>query len=115
MLIALTISIAAVIVLTMIAARTRREVRRLSERLTRADAQSLASLDVDSFGELDRIASSVYRIISDSSRQLAAEQRQRDLLQQILGGVGEGVVAIDPQRRIVLTNRRFADLFALQG
>lgn len=110
-----TIAAAAALVLAFALARARRDVRGLTQRLARGDAQSLASLDVDSFGSADELASAVYRLLSEGSRQLAGERRQLDLMQQIIGGVGEGVVAVDRQRRIVLTNRRFAELFALHG
>ena len=95
--------------------RTRADVRRLTRRIASGDPRALASLDVDSFGDLDELAGGVYRMRSDLSRALAAAERQNALLQQIMNGLGEGAVAIDRMRRIVLANRRFAELFALQG
>src|SRR5258708_14897845 len=95
--------------------RSRTDARRLTRRIASNDPKALASLDVDSFGELDELAGSVYRMRSDLTRALAGAERQNALLQQIMNGLGEGAVAIDRVRRIVLANRRFAELFALQG
>jgi len=95
--------------------RTRADIRHLSDRLGRPDAEAFASLDVDSFGALDGIAARFYRSRSDLARQLAAAEFQNALLQQIMNGMGEGVLAIDRQRRVVLANRRFAEMFMLQA
>src|SRR5436190_8145805 len=109
------LALLACIVLALIAARARADVRRLGERLDHTDAQSLASLDVDSFGTLDGIAARVYRIRSELERRLAAAEWQQTVLQHILNGMGEGVLAIDAERRVVLANRRFVDLFGVGG
>jgi two-component system, OmpR family, phosphate regulon sensor histidine kinase PhoR len=95
--------------------RTRADIRHLSDRLGRPDAEAFASLDVDSFGALDEIATRFYRSRSELARQLAAAEFQNALLQQIMNGMGEGVLAIDRQRRVVLANRRFAEMFTLQA
>jgi len=93
--------------------RERRDLRRLDARLGRADAEAAASIGVDSFGAADSIAARFYRMRTESNRRLAAAEWQNTLLQRIINGVGEGVVAIDRQRHIVLANRRFADMFNL--
>lgn len=111
----LALAVLLAIVLALALARTRRDVRRLTLRVAADDPKAAASLDVDSFGELDELAGGVYRMRSDLTRALAAAERQNALLQQIMHGLGEGAVAIDRQRRIVLANRRFTELFALQG
>jgi len=105
----------AIVVLAVLGARARRDVRRLAERLDRADPQALASLDVDSFGAADGIASRVYRIRSELERRVAAAEWQQTMLQHILNGMGEGVLAVDAERRVVLANRRFVELFALDA
>src|SRR5947199_8946249 len=94
--------------------RTRADIARLSDRLGRPDGEASASLDVDSFGALDEIASRFYRSRTDLARQLAGAEFQNALLLQIMNGMGEGVLAIDRQRRVVLANRRFAEMFNLQ-
>ena len=95
--------------------RTNNDIRRLTDRLGREDAEASASLDVDSFGALDEIAARFYRSRSDLARRLAASEFQNALLQQIMNGMGEGVLAIDRERRVVLANRRFAAMFNLQS
>ena len=107
-------AVAAAIVFVLRLSRTNSDIRRLSDRLGRPDAEASASLDVDSFGAVDEIASRFYRSRTDLSRQLAGAEFQNALLQQIMNGMGEGVLAIDRQRRVVLANRRFAEMFNLQ-
>jgi two-component system phosphate regulon sensor histidine kinase PhoR len=103
------------IVLALILGRARADVRRLTERLDRADPKAVASLDVDSFGTLDGIAARVYRMRSELERRVASAEWQQTVLQHILNGMGEGVLAIDADGRVVLANRRFIELFAVEG
>jgi len=109
------IAIAAAILFATLWSRTRSDIRRLSDRLGRPDAEAFASLDVDTFGAVDEIASRFYRSRADLARQLSSAEFQNALLQQIMNGMGEGVLAIDRQRRVVLANRRFAAMFNLQA
>jgi signal transduction histidine kinase len=111
----LVLAILIALALGLVLLRTRRDARRLTDRVTRGDAEAVASLDIDAFGDLDELAGAVYRLRIELTRGLAGAERQNALLQQIMHGLGEGVVAIDRQRRIVLANRQFARLFALQG
>src|SRR5256885_11472158 len=89
------LALLACIVLALIVARAHADVRRLAERLDRADPKALASLDVDSFGTLDQIAARVYRMRADLERRVGAAEWQQTILQHILNGMGEGVLAID--------------------
>ena len=109
------IATSAAIVFAALWSRAHADIRRLSDRLGRPDAEALASLDVDSFGAVDEIAARFYRSRADLARQLSAAEFQNALLQQIMNGMGEGVLAIDRQRRVVLANRRFAAMFNLQA
>ena len=109
------LALAAAIIFATLWSRTHSDIRRLSDRLGRPDAEALASLDVDSFGAVDGIAARFYRSRADLARQLSAAEFQNALLQQIMNGLGEGVLAIDRQRRVVLANRRFAAMFNLQA
>src|SRR5258706_10572915 len=109
------IATSAAIVFATLWSRAHADIRRLSDRLGRPDAEALASLDVDSFGAVDEIAARFYRSRADLARKLSAAEFQNALLQQIMNGMGEGVLAIDRQRRVVLTNRRFAAMFNLQA
>jgi len=102
-------------ILGVLLARARADVRRLDQRLERGDAEAVASLDLDSFGVVDSIAGRVYRIRAELERRLAAAERQNTLLQHILNGMGEGMLAVDADSRVVLANRRFIELFALDG
>jgi len=108
------LALIAAIVLALLWSRTNADIRRLSERLGRPDAEASASLDVDSFGAVDEIAARFYRSRADLSKQLSTSEFQNALLLQIMNGMGEGVLAIDRQRRVVLANRRFAAMFNLQ-
>lgn len=109
------VTTSAAIVLAILLSRTRADIRRLSDRLGRPDAEASASLDVDSFGAVDEIAARFYRSRTDLARQLSTSEFQNALLLQIMNGMGEGVLAIDRQRRVVLANRRFAAMFNLQA
>ncbi len=109
------IATSAAIVFATLWSRAHADIRRLSDRLGRPDAEALASLDVDSFGAVDEIAARFYRSRADLARKLSAAEFQNALLQQIMNGMGEGVLAIDRQRRVVLANRRFATMFNLQA
>jgi two-component system phosphate regulon sensor histidine kinase PhoR len=108
------VAIGLAILFAILWSRTHSDIRRLSDRLGRPDGEASASLDVDSFGAVDEIASRFYRSRTDLSRQLSSAEFQNALLQQIMNGMGEGVLAIDRQRRVVLANRRFAEMFTLQ-
>src|ERR1041385_7092540 len=72
------------IVLALVVVRARADVARLVERLDRTDPQALASLDIDSFGALDGIASRVYRMRSELERRIAAAEWQQTMLQHII-------------------------------
>jgi signal transduction histidine kinase len=95
--------------------RLRIDLARLADRLTRADPQSLASLGVDDFGNADELARRINDLRIDLERKLAAEEWQHAILQRIVNGMNEAVAAIDSERRVVLANRRFGEMFALDS
>jgi two-component system phosphate regulon sensor histidine kinase PhoR len=95
--------------------RLRIDLARLADRLSRADPQSLASLGVDDFGNADELARRVNDLRLDLERRLAAEEWQHAILQRIVNGMNEAVAAIDSERRVVLANRRFGEMFALDS
>ena len=111
----LALAVLVSIVLATALARTRRDIGRLAERIASDDPQATASLDVDSFGDLDPVAALVYRVRADLERRVAGAEWQNAMLQHILNGMGEGVLAIDFEYRVVLANRRFIELFALDA
>lgn len=49
--------------------------------------------------------------LDDLRRSIAAATHERALFLEILSGLGEGLLAIDRDRRVVLANRRFAEMF----
>lgn len=51
------------------------------------------------------------RRLDDAERERDALRRQRAADLRLLDGLGEGLLAIDRERRIVIANRRFAELF----
>ncbi len=109
------IALAAAAIFAVLWSRTHADIRRLSDRLGRPDGEAFASLDVDSFGAVDEIASRFYKSRTELARRLSAAEFQNALLLQIMNGMGEGVLTIDRQRRVVLANRRFAAMFNLQS
>ena len=111
----LVVAAVALTVLILEHLRVRGDIQRLADRLRREDAESAASLGVDSFGAADVLASSIYASQSRLKRMVEAAEWQTALLQHLINGVGEGVLAIDHQRRIVLANRRLIEIFQLQS
>jgi two-component system, OmpR family, phosphate regulon sensor histidine kinase PhoR len=51
----------------------------------------------------------------DLAVRLAAKENERAALRAILDGIGEGLLALDRRRRVVLANRRFLEMFAIAG
>lgn len=87
------------------------------ERISRA-ATLLAS------GLYDIEPSSSHREVAELSRALEElrqtilsqkelHQRTTEVMQEILNGMGEGLLAIDRGRKVVLANRRFGELFGV--
>jgi signal transduction histidine kinase len=62
-------------------------------------------------GEIDE-RDRAYRALRVRLEEIAA---QRDVILRIVEGLGEGVLAVDRQRRVVLANRRFAEMFGAGG
>lgn len=86
----LSIALAAVIVILLIA-------------LTRVAGSMRASLE-----ERDR----AFNVLRNRFELMST---QRDILVRILEGLGEGVLAVDHERQVVLANRRFSELFHVSG
>src|SRR5690348_14495476 len=53
------------------------------------------------------------RARDELAARVNALQRQRSADLQLLDGLGEGLLAIDANRRIAVVNRRFTELFAV--
>jgi len=71
--------------------------------LMRVGASTRASLD-----ERDRAFSSL-------RSRFELMSSQRETLVRILEGLGEGVLAVDHERQVVLANRRFSEMFNVSG
>ena len=59
----------------------------------------------DEFARRERLAES----------RFAGVESERAALRAILDGLGEGLLALDRQRRVVLANRRFAEMFGISA
>src|SRR5579859_1838414 len=51
----------------------------------------------------------------DFAKRLAAKENDRSALRTILDGLGEGLLALDRKRHVVLANRRFIEMFKISG
>lgn len=51
----------------------------------------------------------------DLMEEMAGAEHEREVFLQILNGLGEGLLAIDRDRRVVLANQRFAEMLGVQG
>jgi len=63
------------------------------------------------FGKARDLLAQLERERDDLAARLEALQRQRGTDLQLLDGLGEGLLAIDRNRHVVIANRRFRDLF----
>jgi len=63
------------------------------------------------FGKSRDLLAQLERERDDLAARLDAVQRQRATDLQLLDGLGEGLLAIDGNRHVVIANRRFRDLF----
>src|SRR5258706_8762694 len=55
------------------------------------------------------------RMRASLSQQSDIVARQRGVLLQILNGLGEGLLAVDRRRPVVLANPRFPEMFGVTG
>lgn len=110
----LAVALIAVVLLFVQQLNVRNDLRRLVERMQRGNAEAAASLGVDSFGAADELASKIYALQVQLQRKVDAAEWQTALLQHLINGMGEGVLAVDHQRRIVLANRRLTEIFSLE-
>jgi two-component system, OmpR family, phosphate regulon sensor histidine kinase PhoR len=63
------------------------------------------------FGKARDLQAQLERERDELAARVDALQRQRGTDLQLLDGLGEGLLAIDRNRRVVIANRRFRDLF----
>jgi len=96
--------------------------RQLFEPLSRliAGAQDLAvgrarRVAVPEEDELAALALALNRLAATAEEQFAAVSKERDRLQEILAGMSEGVLVVDPDGRASRINPAFYRLFDLAG
>lgn len=65
--------------------------------------------------EVAELARSLEELRLSILHQREVFEQQRETLGEILDGIGEGLVAINRHKRIVLSNRRLSDLFGIEG
>jgi two-component system, OmpR family, phosphate regulon sensor histidine kinase PhoR len=71
--------------------------------------------DREFHGELDDLARNIEEMRQVVIRQRRSFDEQRATMQQILAGLGEGLIAVSSGGRIVFSNRRAAEIFGRQG
>jgi len=60
-------------------------------------------------------ATAAERSLAEQAQESATISTHRGLLLEILNGLGEGLLAVDRSRRVVLANPRFKEMFAATG
>jgi two-component system phosphate regulon sensor histidine kinase PhoR len=95
---------------------TLRRARDLDELTDRAHAAAERSRDhplTDRayHGELDDLARAIEELRAITIRQSAAYEEQRRAMTEIVGSLGEGLLAVDARSRVVFANPRFTEMF----
>ncbi|MEO8036496.1 MAG: histidine kinase dimerization/phospho-acceptor domain-containing protein, partial [Acidobacteriota bacterium] len=93
--------------------RMHREIGELARGIRRANAEY--SPDDAAFNLLGDVPSAVATLERELRRQASVDHRQREVFLQIMDGLGEGILAIDRERRIVLANRSVEGMLAIDG
>ena len=84
----------------------RQALRDLAAALERmADGDSKVRVAADGAGELGRLSRAVNRLAEGQARALDGLRAERDLFAGILDGMGEGVLVLDADERVVHCNR----------
>jgi two-component system, OmpR family, phosphate regulon sensor histidine kinase PhoR len=91
-----------------VAAQVTRPLRALARAvsgLSDPGADPAARVMVDGDDEIADLARAVNRLAAEHAKEIAALKDDRDLFASILEGMGEGVLVLDADERIVLMNR----------
>jgi two-component system, OmpR family, phosphate regulon sensor histidine kinase PhoR len=97
-----------------------RRARDLDELTDRARAVAGGALDkplagrVD-HGEIDDLARALDELRAMMLRQNAAHEEHRAAMDEIVSALGEGLLAVSPQRRIMVVNERIKRMFGIAG
>jgi len=71
--------------------------------------------DREFHGELDDLARDLEEMRQVVIRQRRSFEEQRATMQEILAGLGEGLIAVDARGRIVFSNQRAVEMFGRRG
>jgi PAS domain S-box-containing protein len=74
-----------------------------------------AVADREFHGELDDLARDLEEMRQVVIRQRRSFEEQRATMQEILAGLGEGLIAVDARGRIVFSNHRAVEMFGRRG
>ncbi len=98
--------LAAALGATLTALRARGPLRAVTKTAEALAAGDLAArVEVQADGELGRLGDALDRVAKDLSRTIADLRAERDLLSGILDGMGEGVLLVGRDQRILLANQ----------
>lgn len=65
--------------------------------------------------ELDDLARAIEELRAQIIRQRESHEEHRAAMAEIVSSLGEGLLAVSPQGRVVFANSRFAEMFATDG
>jgi two-component system phosphate regulon sensor histidine kinase PhoR len=108
--------VGAVFIAWMFSARTGQRVRAVADLARRYRGGDLTPPRMD-FGddELGAVARSLDDSVQEVGRRLAEQARDRGRMEAILAGMVEGVIVVDPQRRLQLANHAAQRMLKLDG
>ena len=66
-------------------------------------------------GELDDLGRAIDETRQMLVRQKRAYEEHRAAMQEIVASLGEGIIAVDPKRRVVVANPRVSEMFGAEG
>ena len=93
-------------------ARIIKPLMRLTHAAERiADGQDQSPIDVSNQDEIGTLAKSFNRMNSELSSRIGELRERGEQLAAVLGGMGEGVIAVDDQARILFANGAAGKLF----
>ncbi len=94
--------------------RRLRWITRFSDELRAVARGGGERLSPSPVPDLEPLRATFSEVADAIGRQTADLERQKETLREILDGMGEGVLAIDESKRIVLANDRICELFGVK-
>ena len=106
------VTVVAMAVGYLLVARIIQPLMRLTHAAERiADGQDQSPIDVSNQDEIGTLAKSFNRMNSELSSRIGELRERGEQLAAVLGGMGEGVIAVDDQTRILFANKTAGRLF----